>query len=94
MHLSAGNIGNVPLVLIAALCRDKSNPFGDSNKCSQDGNAYISFGQWVCCFSLLVPSYFIVSFSSRYSNSKFWKPYKKIPVHPACGESLILSVYI
>ncbi|KAI7748216.1 hypothetical protein M8C21_002925 [Ambrosia artemisiifolia] len=43
----SGNIGNVPLVLIAALCRDKSNPFGDSAKCAQDGNAYISFGQWV-----------------------------------------------
>lgn len=37
----------MPLVLIAALCRDKSNPFGNSDKCSQDGNAYISFGQWV-----------------------------------------------
>lgn len=47
IQIGIGNIGNVPLVLIAALCRDKSNPFGDSNKCSQDGNAYISFGQWV-----------------------------------------------
>ncbi|KAB1224684.1 putative transporter C5D6.04 [Morella rubra] len=45
--LNTGNIGNVPLVLIAALCRDKSNPFGDSEKCSTDGTAYISFGQWV-----------------------------------------------
>lgn len=45
----SGNIGNVPLVLIAALCRDKANPFGDSAKCSQDGNAYISFGQWASC---------------------------------------------
>jgi len=44
---NAGNIGNIPLVLIAALCRDESNPFGDSDKCNQDGNAYISFGQWV-----------------------------------------------
>lgn len=43
----AGNIGNVPLVLISALCRENSNPFGDSEKCTQDGNAYISFGQWV-----------------------------------------------
>ncbi|XP_059305202.1 protein PIN-LIKES 6-like isoform X2 [Lycium ferocissimum] len=42
----AGNIGNVPLVLITALCRDKSNPFGDYVICSGDGNAYISFGQW------------------------------------------------
>ncbi|KVH94926.1 Auxin efflux carrier [Cynara cardunculus var. scolymus] len=47
VHIGIGNIGNVPLVLIAALCRDKSNPFGDSAKCTQDGNAYISFGQWV-----------------------------------------------
>ncbi|KAF9595830.1 hypothetical protein IFM89_005316 [Coptis chinensis] len=47
IQIGIGNIGNVPLVLIAALCRDKSNPFGDSDKCSQDGNAYISFGQWV-----------------------------------------------
>ncbi|KAJ3703193.1 hypothetical protein LUZ61_006898 [Rhynchospora tenuis] len=47
IHIGIGNIGNIPLVLIAALCRDPSNPFGDSDKCSQDGNAYISFGQWV-----------------------------------------------
>ncbi|OAY71266.1 hypothetical protein ACMD2_25830, partial [Ananas comosus] len=47
IHIGIGNIGNIPLVLIAALCRDKSNPFGDPHKCSQDGNAYISFGQWM-----------------------------------------------
>ncbi|XP_061375473.1 protein PIN-LIKES 6 isoform X2 [Gastrolobium bilobum] len=47
VHIGIGNIGNVPLVLIAALCRDQSNPFGDSDKCSTDGTAYISFGQWV-----------------------------------------------
>lgn len=37
----------MPLVLIAALCRDDMNPFGDADKCSTDGVAYISFGQWV-----------------------------------------------
>lgn len=47
IHIGIGNIGNIPLVLIAALCQDPSNPFGDSDKCSQDGNAYISYGQWV-----------------------------------------------
>ena len=52
--LVSGNIGNVPLVLLAALCRDTSNPFGDSEKCSIDGTAYISFGQWVR-FSTLSP---------------------------------------
>lgn len=47
IHIGIGNIGNVPLVLIAALCRDQANPFGDTDKCSTDGTAYISFGQWV-----------------------------------------------
>ncbi|CAJ1813531.1 unnamed protein product [Sphenostylis stenocarpa] len=47
VQIGIGNIGNVPLVLISALCRDQSNPFGDSEKCSKDGTAYISFGQWV-----------------------------------------------
>ncbi|XP_020113855.1 protein PIN-LIKES 6-like [Ananas comosus] len=47
IHIGIGNTGNVPLVLIAALCRDQSNPFGDTAMCSQQGNAYISFGQWV-----------------------------------------------
>lgn len=47
VQIGIGNIGNVPLVLISALCRDQSNPFGDYEKCSADGTAYISFGQWV-----------------------------------------------
>ncbi|KAJ3699622.1 hypothetical protein LUZ61_003327 [Rhynchospora tenuis] len=45
IHIGIGNIGNIPLVLLAAICRDESNPFGDT--CSQSGIAYISFGQWV-----------------------------------------------
>ena len=45
---STGNIGNVPLVLIAALCRDPSNPFAEPETCSTQMTAYISFGQWVC----------------------------------------------
>ncbi|KAF3331871.1 transporter YBR287W [Carex littledalei] len=45
IHIGIGNIGNIPLVLLAAICRDETNPFGDT--CSQAGTAYISFGQWV-----------------------------------------------
>ncbi|CAM8927252.1 unnamed protein product [Rhodiola kirilowii] len=47
IQIGIGNIGNVPLVLIAALCQDESNPFGDTKRCARDGTAYISFGQWV-----------------------------------------------
>ncbi|CAN6882519.1 unnamed protein product, partial [Brassica oleracea] len=57
IQIGVGNIGNVPLVLLAALCRDKSNPFGDSEKCSIDGTAYISFGQWVGAIILYIYVY-------------------------------------
>jgi hypothetical protein len=48
-----GNIGNIPLVIIGAICRPDDNPFGqDSETCNSEGVAYISFGQWVCvCMS-------------------------------------------
>ncbi|KAL3697079.1 hypothetical protein R1sor_011155 [Riccia sorocarpa] len=45
--IGIGNIGNIPLVLIGAICHDPNNPFGDVDKCNSDGVAYISFGQWV-----------------------------------------------
>ncbi|WJZ92351.1 hypothetical protein VitviT2T_011353 [Vitis vinifera] len=47
IHVGIGNIGNVPLVLLTALCRDQNNPFGDVDTCTKQGTAYISFGQWV-----------------------------------------------
>lgn len=46
---ATGNIGNMPLVIIGAVCRDETNPFGlDPDICNTKGVAYISFGQWVC----------------------------------------------
>ncbi|CAM6032992.1 unnamed protein product [Sphagnum compactum] len=45
--IGIGNIGNIPLVIIGAVCRDKGNPFGDPDSCNSNGVAYISFGQWV-----------------------------------------------
>ncbi|KAJ6806487.1 protein PIN-LIKES 6 [Iris pallida] len=37
IHIGIGNIGNIPLVLIAALCRDVSNPFGNSENVAKMG---------------------------------------------------------
>jgi len=45
--IGIGNIGNIPLVIIGAICREKGNPFEDSATCNTNGVAYISFGQWV-----------------------------------------------
>jgi hypothetical protein len=73
-NLFTGNIGNVPLVLIGALCRDQNNPFGDSLKCSTDGTAYISFGQWVSSRYLVDPYIlFELIISCSVVNRRTWK---------------------
>ncbi|KAG0560135.1 hypothetical protein KC19_10G156700 [Ceratodon purpureus] len=47
VFIGIGNIGNIPLVIIGAICREKGNPFEDPETCNTNGVAYISFGQWV-----------------------------------------------
>ncbi|GLU10707.1 hypothetical protein SLE2022_274930 [Rubroshorea leprosula] len=39
-----GNTGNIPIVVVSAVCHTTDNPFGSS--CSE-GVAYVSFSQWV-----------------------------------------------
>lgn len=45
--IGIGNIGNIPLVIVGAICREKGNPFEDPESCNTNAVAYISFGQWV-----------------------------------------------
>eukprot|EP00850_Spirogloea_muscicola_P003790 SM000015S01290 [mRNA] locus=s15:1002276:1011530:- [translate_table: standard] len=40
-----GNMGNMPLVLLTAVCSDAHNPFGP--QCSKHGTAYIAVGMWM-----------------------------------------------
>lgn len=61
VQIGIGNIGNVPLVLISALCQDRTNPFGDSETCNQMGSAYISFGQWVGAVILYTYVFYMLS---------------------------------
>lgn len=61
VQIGIGNIGNVPLVLIGAMCRDKNNPFGESNICNETGSAYISFGQWVGAVILYTYVFYMLS---------------------------------
>ncbi|BBN02914.1 auxin efflux carrier family protein [Marchantia polymorpha subsp. ruderalis] len=44
---AAGNIGNVPLVLVPSICLEKDNPFGTMETCSKNAVAYVSFGMWM-----------------------------------------------
>ena len=40
-------MGNMPLVLLSAVCSDSRNPFGGHDECNKLGTAYISLGMWV-----------------------------------------------
>lgn len=39
---AAGNLGNLPVIIIPATCEEKNNPFGDSSTCSKNGMTYVS----------------------------------------------------
>ncbi|GKV30242.1 hypothetical protein SLEP1_g39076 [Rubroshorea leprosula] len=44
---SAGNLGNLLLIIIPAVCKESNSPFGDSSYCSVDGEAYASLSMAV-----------------------------------------------
>ncbi|KAG4990806.1 hypothetical protein JHK82_024299 [Glycine max] len=46
----AGNLGNLPIIIIPAICKDKGSPFGDSNVCCQYGMAYASLSMVIVSF--------------------------------------------
>ncbi len=52
MHECAGNVGNLPLVIVATLCDEKTSLFARDlgAQCGQVGIAYVAFSMWVAGF--------------------------------------------
>lgn len=57
---SAGNLGNLMLIIIPAVCNEDGSPFGDRNVCSTVGLSYASFSMalggfyiWTIAFQLV-----------------------------------------
>lgn len=49
----AGNLGNLLLMIIPALCSEKGSPFADQSNCSERGLSYVSMSMAVIsCFLL------------------------------------------
>lgn len=44
---SAGNLGNILLIIIPAICKQNGSPFGDANACSTLGLSYVSYSMAV-----------------------------------------------
>jgi len=43
----AGNLGNLPIIIVPAVCKQSGNPFGDVNVCYKNALAYASLSMAV-----------------------------------------------
>ncbi|KAL2907149.1 Protein PIN-LIKES 4 [Bienertia sinuspersici] len=48
MATSEGNMGNLPLILVPAMCKEKGSPFGPTDVCETYALSYVSLSMAVC----------------------------------------------
>lgn len=60
-----GNLGNLPIIIIPAICKDKGSPFGDSDVCYRYGMAYASLSMAVGAVYIWTYVYNIMRVSAR-----------------------------
>ncbi|PON34276.1 Auxin efflux carrier [Parasponia andersonii] len=51
---AAGNLGNLPLIIIPALCKEEGSPFGDPDVCYTYGMAYVSLSMALVMVNLQI----------------------------------------
>ncbi|KAL9249818.1 PIN-LIKES 1-like protein [Drosera capensis] len=61
---AAGNLGNLPLIIIPAICKEKASPFGAPDVCRSYGLAYVSLSMEIGAIFLWSFVYNIVRVSS------------------------------
>ncbi|XP_060190265.1 protein PIN-LIKES 5-like [Lycium barbarum] len=61
---SAGNLGNLLLIVIPAICKEDGSPFGDHGICSSVGLSYASFSMAVGGFYIWTYTYHLIRSSS------------------------------
>ncbi|GAB4847656.1 hypothetical protein Ancab_026718 [Ancistrocladus abbreviatus] len=62
---AAGNLGNLPLIIIPAICKEKGSPFGAADVCTTYGLAYVSLSMAIGAVCLWSYVYNIVRVSSN-----------------------------
>ncbi|KAI7750229.1 hypothetical protein M8C21_027765 [Ambrosia artemisiifolia] len=83
---SAGNLGNMLLIIVPAVCKEKGTPFGDSGVCSEFGMAYASLSMAIGAVFLWSYVYNLVRVFSEDSNSNKTETIKKdltVPLLPS-----------
>ncbi|XP_071735353.1 protein PIN-LIKES 3-like isoform X2 [Rutidosis leptorrhynchoides] len=66
---SAGNLGNMLLIIVPAVCKEKGTPFGDSDVCSEFGTAYASLSMAIGAIFLWSYVYNLVRVFSKDSTT-------------------------
>ncbi|KAL0912833.1 hypothetical protein M5K25_016242 [Dendrobium thyrsiflorum] len=56
-NCSAGNLGNLMLMIIPAVCREASSPFGDESSCGVRGTSYVSLSMALGSFFIWTHTY-------------------------------------
>ncbi|KAL3845033.1 hypothetical protein ACJIZ3_002436 [Penstemon smallii] len=64
---SSGNLGNILLMIIPAICKEDGNPFGDKIVCTNDGLSYNSLSMALGIFYLWTFTYHLI----RRSGAKY-----------------------
>eukprot|EP00252_Welwitschia_mirabilis_P010610 TRINITY_DN2396_c0_g1_i4.p1 TRINITY_DN2396_c0_g1~~TRINITY_DN2396_c0_g1_i4.p1 ORF type:complete len:238 (+),score=19.80 TRINITY_DN2396_c0_g1_i4:418-1131(+) len=62
----AGNLGNLLLVLVPAICKENGSPFGDPSDCKVSGTAYVSFSMALGSIFIWTYAYSIIRSSSEH----------------------------
>ncbi|PWA84317.1 auxin efflux carrier family protein [Artemisia annua] len=57
---ATGNLGNILLIIIPAICTQSGSPFGDHNSCKTIGLSYSSFSMALGCFYIWTYTYQLI----------------------------------
>ncbi|KAL8532150.1 hypothetical protein ACS0TY_008676 [Phlomoides rotata] len=57
---STGNLGNILLIIIPAMCGEEGNPFGDKTVCKSTGLSYVSFSMALGSFYIWTYTYHLI----------------------------------
>ncbi|KAI4327879.1 hypothetical protein L6164_020290 [Bauhinia variegata] len=85
---AAGNLGNLPIIIVPSVCKEKGSPFGDPDVCYKYGMAYASLS--MATGNLLIWSYVfnLMRISSRQeANISLDSPKLKEPLAEKCSET-------
>ncbi|XP_022975359.1 protein PIN-LIKES 3-like [Cucurbita maxima] len=86
---SAGNLGNIFLIILPAVCKEKGSPFGASNVCTTYGLAYASLSMAIGAIFLWSFVYNIVRVSSRRPAAD--PRFNDLPISARCSEASLIE---